>query len=124
MARSARRRTREFLGEMTAATSQKLADALRAGGLEELARRAEADEFHDFLSPHATPEMELAAELSRASVEADLAHDHAKAVAATDIRGRVINGEFDASKEESDAWAASPEGQAAFAELVRGKKRQ
>jgi len=29
----------------------------------------------------------------------------------------VIDGEFDASKEESDAWAASPEGQETFRQL-------
>lgn len=32
------------------------------------------------------------------------------------------DGEFDGTKEESDAWAASPEGRATFAELLRGKR--
>src|SRR6202035_2515601 len=30
----------------------------------------------------------------------------------------VIDGQYDASKEESDEWARSPEGRAAFAELT------
>ena len=32
---------------------------------------------------------------------------------------RAETGEFDATKEEADAWAASPAGQAAFASLSR-----
>jgi hypothetical protein len=34
------------------------------------------------------------------------------------LRQRVIDGEFDASPAESDAWAASPEGRATLAELT------
>ncbi len=30
---------------------------------------------------------------------------------------RVLDGEFDATREESDAWAASPEGQETFRQL-------
>jgi hypothetical protein len=33
------------------------------------------------------------------------------------IADRLANGEFDASKEESDEWARSPSGQAIAAEL-------
>ena len=44
---------------MTAATSQKLADVLRAAGFITLADHAEKDEFHDFLSPYATPAIAL-----------------------------------------------------------------
>jgi hypothetical protein len=35
----------------------------------------------------------------------------------------VIDGEFDATKAESDAWARSPDGQAAFAGLLKGGKK-
>jgi hypothetical protein len=35
-----------------------------------------------------------------------------------ELRDRVKEGEFDGTKEESDEWARSPEGQAAFAELT------
>jgi hypothetical protein len=40
---------------------------------------------------------------------------------ATALCERVSNGEFDASNEESEAWADSPEGQAAFRNLMRLK---
>ncbi len=97
---------------MTAKTSQKLADDLRAAGLEDLAKRAEADEFHDFLSERATPSMDLAEEL----VAAD----------AREILTRHLSGEYDASLEESDEWAQSPEGQETFkiflGSLMRGKQ--
>jgi hypothetical protein len=96
---------------MTAKTSEKLAVALEAAGLKALAIRARTDEFHDYLSDHVFPELELVGLLLRAGTPA-----------AMGLRRRVIDGEFDASREESDEWAASPEGQAAFAELVKGEK--
>jgi hypothetical protein len=37
------------------------------------------------------------------------------------LRRRVIDGEFDASGEEGDEWAASPEGQETFRKLVDKK---
>jgi len=100
---------------MTAKTSQKLADALRHAGLETLAKRAEQDEFHDFLSPHDMPTVTLANEL--------VAIIHGKVPgtmqdAARTVRNRLINGDFDASTEESDEWAASPEGQATIRRLI------
>jgi hypothetical protein len=102
---------------MTAKTSQKLADVLRAAGFEDIALRAESDEFHDYLSPHAFPEMLLAEILADYAVT-PITSQH---IAALNIRQRLIDGEFDASKEESDAWAASPEGRETFSKLVRGK---
>jgi hypothetical protein len=38
------------------------------------------------------------------------------------LRRRVINGDFDASKEESDEWAESPEGQDTFKKLIEGEE--
>lgn len=102
---------------MTAATSQNLADTLRAAGFDELARRAETDEFHDFLSPHALPELTLDAAL----VQLIHTETGTKREAAKNIRARHHNGDFDASKEESDDWAAGPEGQDAFRRLVKGE---
>ena len=93
---------------MTAKSSQKLADALRAAGFEDLAVRAETDEFHDYLSPHDLPAMALNIELTALGPGADAIHE------------LFIQGEFDATEEESDEWAASPEGQEAFGRLVRG----
>jgi len=105
---------------MTARTSQKLADALKAAGFDALATRAEQDEFHDFLSPHAMPEMLLVQILHDQYVIAKGRGHDREAIAAMNIRQRLINGEFDASMEESDEWANSPEGQAALNELIGG----
>jgi hypothetical protein len=101
---------------MTARSSQKLADALRASGFEDLAKRAEADEFHDFLSPHAFPEMQLIGELDALIYTAKTGRNQA-----INIRSRAINGEFDADYEESEEWAASPQGQNALRRLARGE---
>lgn len=104
---------------MTAATSQHLADTLRAAGFDALAVRAEADEFHDYLSPHALPETLLDAEL--AEIAGDLGRPERERMAAHHIRMRHHDGEFDASKAESDDWAESPDGQDAFRRLARGE---
>jgi hypothetical protein len=90
---------------MTEPSSENLARVLDEAHLHDLAARARADEFHDFKSPHALPEHELVNELRKTG-----------GMTAKAIAQRVIDGEFDATKEESDAWAASPEGQ----EAIRG----
>jgi hypothetical protein len=104
-------------------TTAKLARALRE--LPTLAvppamiRRAEAGYYHDYLSPLALPEVALVNELGALANQpgrAELA-----GLALLGLRQRVIDGEFDASAAESDAWAASPEGQETFALLTRGK---
>lgn len=103
---------------MTAKTSEQLALVLDAVKLDQLAARARNDEFHDFLSPHAFPELLLVDLLADA---ANACPDLDKQLRILEIRQRVINGEFDASKEESDDWAKSPEGREAYSLLVRGK---
>ena len=97
-------------------TKDMLADALMAVGLMDMSLKARSGYYHDFLSPLELPEIQLVAELGAASA--------ASPDKVADIRAlmtRVINGDFDASLEESDEWAASPEGQEAFRSLV-GKK--
>lgn len=102
---------------MTAETSRHLADVLKAAGLTELALRAEQDEFHDYLSPHAMPSAVLDAEL--VSVVMNDKNSERLRMAAHHIRSRHHDGEFDASAAESDEWAASPEGMEAFAQLAK-----
>lgn len=102
---------------MTERTSQHLADVLRRAGFEGLACRAELDEFHDFKSRHDFPEMRLASEL--ADIAGSPSFSERARLAAHHIRMRLIDGEFDADQAESEAWAESPEGQAAMNELVR-----
>lgn len=97
-------------------TKDYLAQELRAAGLDTMADRAASGWYHDFLSPLATPEMELDRDLIRAINSGNKA--------AVELRRRHHNGEFDASKEESDDWAASPDGQAVFRALrgdLKGK---
>lgn len=75
---------------------------------DELIRAAKRNRFHDFLSQSATPIYDLVGRLQR------LGYD--------DLAQKAMNGEYDATKEEADAWAASPEGQRTFAELTKGKR--
>ena len=114
-------RTPEELALM-APTSRKLAAVLNDAGFCGLAMRAELNEFHDYFSPHALPTMRLADELAK--LVGDTKLSERTRLAAHHIRLRVIDGEFDASQEESDEWAASPEGQAAFAELSKDMRKK
>jgi hypothetical protein len=96
-------------GEQLMHTKDMLADALRAAGLTEMADKAALGYYHDFLSPLALPELQLDSDLVKAIQSGN--------VMASVIRERHHNGEFDASKEESDEWMNGPEGQAAMREL-------
>lgn len=91
-------------------TKDFLAQELENAGLSEMAARARTGYYHDYLSPLATPELQLLADLQAAGTPAALK-----------LRDRHINGEFDASTEESEEWAQSPEGQAIFRELLNRK---
>ena len=78
---------------MTARTSELLAKALDEVGLTTMAKLARQDIFHDFLSPHATPVLELATLLQGAVAGCP---DKARAERIRQLGRRVINGEFDA----------------------------
>jgi hypothetical protein len=96
---------------MSEPTTERLARALtEAGAPAEMIERARAGYYDDFKSPLAMPEMQLRAD----ALELGL----------TDIAEGVVNGEWDATKEESDEWARSPEGRATFAALVNPPNRQ
>ena len=99
---------------MTARTSEKLAQVLHAVALFDLEKMARQDMFHDFLSDYDLPELELEARLRAAR---DACPDAERAARIEAVRQRHMAGEFDASKEESDAWAASEDGQEAYREL-------
>jgi len=88
-------------------TKDILAQALREIGLNEMADKAATGYYHDFLSPLATPEIQLAADLAAVKTPEALA-----------LRRRVINGDFDATTEESEDWAQSEEGQEAMRNLM------
>jgi len=95
-------------------TKDKLAEALREVGLHAMAEKAETGYYHDYLSPLALPETQLIEDLFSAADE-----DEAHRDAILSLRRRAINGDFDASIEESEAWAESEEGQDALRRLMR-----
>lgn len=103
---------------MTAKTSEILAQALDNVGLVEMAKSARQDHYHDYLSEDAMCSTTLEAELRW---NRDHAIDPIQARLIEAIRQRHLNGEFDASAEESDDWAKSPEGIATFSALIKGK---
>jgi hypothetical protein len=72
-------------------TKDRLAQALREAGYNDLADRAATGEFDDYLSPHPLPQIVLMRELSTREN-------------ATGIRKRIIAGEWDATTQESDEW--------------------
>lgn len=103
---------------MTAKTSENLAQVLEGVGLDAMAIKARADQYHDFLSDDALCSLTLERELRQAR---DMTKDPILAKQIEAIRQKHLNGDFDASKEESDEWAASPEGQQVFDMLRKGK---
>lgn len=74
-------------------TKDILAAELNKIGLGDMAIKAGQGYYHDFLSPLATPCLQLAADLAEVGTPAAMA-----------LRDRHLNGEFDASKEEGDEW--------------------
>lgn len=89
-------------------TKDKLAQALTEAGLHDMAAMAAMGYYHDFMSPLALPGMQLDADLQVAGTS------EARA-----LQLRHYDGEFDASIEESEQWAASAEGQETFRKLLR-----
>jgi hypothetical protein len=94
-------------------STEKLVFALReANAPADMIARAEADYYHDFKSPLATPCIQLATDLAQALL-ANMGNAKLETV-----RRQAMDGVFDADREESDEWAASPEGQATIRELI------
>ena len=95
------------MGPATKATADRLAAAIREVATEErhhrLAKRVETGEFGDYADTHVCPITEL--------------HKLCRQFGLHTLAERVAAGEFDASKAESDEWAASPSGREAAAML-------
>jgi hypothetical protein len=95
-------RTRDKLaGELRKVAEQ--ASPANAVKYEAFALRAETGEFDDYAGTYVCPITQLYSELMAAGF--------------TKFASRVANGEFDATKEESDEWARSPSGQDAARSL-------
>lgn len=85
-------------------TADRLADALaEANAPLTMVINARQGYYDDYRSPLAMPIHQLV--------------NDCRGRGLLDIANRAIRGEFDATKEESDAWVQSPEGQAAINEL-------
>ena len=95
-------RTRDRLAnELRRFAEQAQAD--NAAKYEAFAKRAETGEFDDYADTYVCPVTQLYSELLAAGF--------------TKFAARVANGEFDATREESDEWARSPAGQDAAKQL-------
>lgn len=99
-------------------TTAKLARALSGipGVPREMITRAVDGYYHDYLSPLTFPEMQLMADLRELARIPATPRDSRPLLRA--LADAVANGDYDATKEESDAWAASPDGQETFAALA------
>lgn len=94
---------------MSEATKDRLARELHEAGLpEEMVERARRGAYDDWISDSATPLIDLVNELAKYDTPG-----------ARLVRAKVIDGDFDGTREESDAWAASEEGRAAFRSLLK-----
>lgn len=95
------------MAETGESTTERLAAALQAAGVAPaMVARARAGYYDDYKSPLAFPCMQLVADLEQAGQR--------------DLAARARHGEWDGTKEEAEAWAASPDGQAAFRDLLGG----
>jgi hypothetical protein len=72
------------------ATKEKLAQVLHAAGLFEMEKAARAGRYDDYEGETATPIVDLVNDL--------------KAVGQHDLAKRAMNGEWDGTKEEAEAW--------------------
>ena len=78
---------------MAMPTTEKLAQALHGRGLLEMEADARAGRYDDFKSEYPTPCIDLVRDLRAAGYD--------------DLADRASAGEWDSTKEESDAWEAS-----------------
>jgi hypothetical protein len=97
-------------------TKDRLAQALRDVGLSGMAEMAAQGIYDDYLSPFADNITVLVSALAHAAEQHENKRDAILA-----LRQRAIEGDFDATREESEAWAASPEGQETMRKLVRDR---
>jgi hypothetical protein len=99
-------------------TTEKLARALEAIPAipREMVQHARDGRYDDFKSPLTFPEITLVAELQAVAGNKSLPRSVRQEI--NRMAQRVINGEFDATPEESRAWAESPDGQETFRALA------
>lgn len=72
--------------------------------------------YHDYMSPLATPEIQLVADLRELAARPGTPRNSRPLLRA--LAEAVIDGQYDASREESEEWARSPEGQETMAAIT------
>lgn len=99
-------------------TTTKLARALEAipGVPEDMIEKARTGHYHDYLSPLDFPEMQLFADLRNLAGRRTMPPASRRML--LNLAKDVINGKHGASKEESEEWARSPDGQETMALLT------
>lgn len=102
-------------------TSEYLARSLEAVGLTDMARRARLFEYDDYKCPSDKPwaglELnQLLNELRKQAHRVELGKTRRDQILA--MAEKVIDGEFDGTAEESEAWAKGPEGQTVMQEIA------
>jgi len=102
-------KTRDKLAIELRKIAEHSASPENAAKYEAFAKRALTGEFDDYASTYTCPITQLHNELMKAGF--------------TKFAARVADGEFDATKEESDEWARSPDGQATAAMLPREMRK-
>jgi hypothetical protein len=99
-------------GPHTKASAEKLAAAIKEynpdGKHDKLMARAAAGEFTDYADTHACPITEL--------------YRLCRKYGLNELADRVANGEFDATKDESDEWMKSQSGQDIAKELPQAMR--
>ena len=103
---------------MAEPTTEKLARALESFPAipPAMVKNAREGMYDDFKSPLTFPEITLVAELRAVAGNTSLPRSARQEIER--LAKRVINGEFDATPEESRAWAESPDGQETFRVLA------
>lgn len=87
-------------------TKDRLADALNKLGFIDMGLMAAKGFYDDYLSPLPNPTMKLVEDLYIIGT-----------IESIKLRQRVMDGEFDATLEESEAWARSPDGKRVLSQL-------
>jgi hypothetical protein len=92
-------------------------------GLKDMARRAREGHFDDYFCP---PEIDDGLNMHRLVGELEdkgrgLNRNSPQFKRIMQVREAVVLGEFDGTKEESQRWAASKEGQELFRQLTEGE---
>jgi hypothetical protein len=80
---------------------------------EEMIEHARTGFYHDYMSPLDTPEIQLVADLRELAARPGTPRNSRPLLRA--LAKAVIDGQYDASKEEADTWARSQEGQETMA---------